>query len=332
VPFLFPSRWFDLDASKKTYFAEVQGLEATTLNTYAIAYSLLLQVAGEQEIYNAMLERQANLRQYIAFLEAQYGLGLIPQADLLRGQIDLGRAQNDLSKTSEMISGERAALRKMLGFDINQEFTIETHAVNESILEAKTLERSLDLVLKRAPERAQLDLAAEAARANVKSAQWAFLAGCSGGSGSVGNSSSPGFSANSTFTVDFGFGYFPRVELARRNVQDAEVRKVDLMLEIGRNLETTLSSIHETRARIVTLEGELLLAQRLLSEQTELVQLGRAGVKEVLDAHTAIASTQMELITSRLQLSVHRVTIKRMAIEDRFLPVLISSRVRLETL
>jgi outer membrane protein TolC len=119
IPFLFPSKWFNLDAAKKTFSAEVTAIHLAKMNMFASAYSLLLAVAGDEAMLTMVRQQHARLEEYVNGLRVQNELGLIPQADMIRGEIDLNRTKIDLSKTAELIAQERAALRKMLGLAID---------------------------------------------------------------------------------------------------------------------------------------------------------------------------------------------------------------------
>jgi multidrug efflux system outer membrane protein len=203
--------------------------------------------------------------------------------------------------------------------------------VAASPFETSTAASSLPYILARAPERRQIDLLIASARSQVKAAQWSFVTGCQGNQGSfaTGNTSSA-LSLSTGFTVNIGFGYYPRIQIARRNVQDMILRQRELELELGRVLETSVADIGEIKIREVQAEKNGAIAEAMLSDQNQLLPLGRVSVKEMLETYAAISAAHTETVASKVGLDGHRITLKRVALEDGFLKVFIGSRRQME--
>ncbi|MBI3558659.1 MAG: TolC family protein [Deltaproteobacteria bacterium] len=332
VPFLFPSKWYALKQADKSYASDITGLEITRLNTYAMALNVLVHVKGDEQVMETVAQTVAGIDEYVKGLEVQSKIGLMPRADVLRGTIEHGRLAADYIKIGETLADEHAALRKMLGFNIEQKFTIELGdeipSIYEDMLPTNPV---LTKMLMRAPERTQLDFLKEAAEAGVGNARWAFLGGCSGQAGTASSvAGGSAFTVTASATLSLGFGYFPTIALAKRNVKDVEIRQQELGLELGRVLESALADIAGEKTRITNAETSVQASEALLAEQNYLLDLGKVTVRERLDAITNLARAKTEVLSARNTLSGHRITLKRLALEGKFLKVLIQSNRDLE--
>lgn len=332
VPFLFPSKWFDLAAARQAASAEVSALEITKLNAFAAAYAVLSQYSSYQQILAVLNEQHSRLEEYVRGLNEQFTFGVITPADLDRGRLELNRMQLDTSKIVESMETSKASLRKMLGLNIEQQFELQFGEETASQLEAvRPTQLVINGLYNRAPERRQLELLLEAAENQIHSAEWAFLAGCSGAQGSFAPTSGGAFTQSTAIAISIGYGNFASVSLSKRNRDDIMIRQTELMLELGRVLESTQRSIESLKLRIEKANESIQTSEKLLAEQTELAELGRASVKDILDAFNNIARSKIELITAKASIDGHRITLKRLGLEGKFLRVLIKSRRDLET-
>jgi outer membrane protein TolC len=313
--------------------SDVTGLEITRLNAYSVASALLVRVKGDVETLRIVSESVGGLDEYVKSLDMQSTIGLVPHADVLRGQVELGRISSDMIRMKEAIADEYAALRKMLGFSLDQKFDIEAGDDTESRYESQAATSVLMTEMyNRALERTQLEYLHQAALSGVNEARWAFLGGCTGNSTSIspGTTGTGAFAVSTGLSISIGFGYFPTISIAKRNVTDIEIREKELQLEIGRQLETVLADIEGEKTRLANAMQAEAAAQALLNEQNYLLDLGRVTVRERLDAITALGRARSEVVSARTTLAGHRITLKRVALEGRFLDVTIAAKRDLE--
>jgi outer membrane protein TolC len=327
VPFIFPGSWYDMHAARSGLSAETMAFYITKLNAYSQAYALTEAFGGDTQVLAAMEAHYARLQDYVNNLQLQADLGVIPQFDVERAKIDLGKYAMDLSTTRELIDAERAAIRKLFGFNISQDFDVQMQEVGPSTFETSTAPQSLDDIVARAPERLQIDYLISEAQSQVKSAWWAWLGGCQGNQGGFGNGApSQAFSVTTGVTMNVGFGWYDRIQLAKRNVTDMIHRQAELKLELGRVLETTLADIKEIKIREDLAKQNLAQAEAMLAQQNELLPLGRVNVKDMLDTYSAVSQAETSLITDHTALDGHRITLKRVTLEDGFMKVYIDAR------
>jgi outer membrane protein TolC len=327
VPFIFPGNWFDARAARAGEGAAVMGFYIARLNAYSQAYALTEEVGGDTEVYGAMQDHFARFQQYVDNLQLQADLGVIPQFDVERAKVELGKYEMDLSALRQLIDEERAAIRKLFGFSITQDFDIQMAEVGPSPYETSTAAASLDDIVARAPERQQIDELIVQARAQVHSAVWAFLGGCQGNQGGFGNGApSSAFSLSTGVQVNIGFGYYAQIQLAKRNVVDMQHRQQELKLELGSVLETSIADINEIKIRDAIAQQNLATSEAMLAEQSELLPLGRVSVKDMLDTYSALSVSKTTSLANHTALQGHRITLKRVTLEDGFFKVYNNSR------
>ncbi|MBC7690592.1 MAG: TolC family protein [Methylotenera sp.] len=315
VPFLFPTNWFNKKAAKANYWAEYQGYLTTKLNTYATAATLMSSVAGDEAIYKVLLVQRQKLSDYVNQLKLEAELGLIPNNEKLRGEIELNRLDSDVSKVEQLVITEHAELRKMFGFDLDQKFDLRFHEFGPSTIETADMNKSVDDALNQSPELQQLMYLHTSARAGVHSAQWAFLSGCSGNQGTIGAGA---FAASTSANVNIGFGYFPTIRLARKNVVEIEIRERELGYEFGRVIETTRATLKEGSEREALSLDTAAKAETMLEQQMAMFELGQVSVKEVLDTMAAISQAKIEAMSTHTTLVGNRITLKRVGMEGPF--------------
>ena len=325
VPFLFPTNWFALKASNKAYKAQIEALHLSKMNIYAAAQAMVYEVAGDEAVYSVMEGQRKRLADYTAGLEQQYQLALIPEVDAIRGRMEMNRVETDLLKTRQLVISERSTLRKLLGIGLEKQLVLKPLAQTPSKLEGQTAMATVASVALISPESTQLDLLAASAKASYHATAWSFLAGCSGSQGRLSGGAAA-FSLTTGATVNLGFGYFPSLKLAKRNMSDIELRKKEVVLELGRVLETTLPAVELIKERQIRAQSNLDMTELLLKEQLVLLELGRVTVKDVLENFASAAAAQLEVVATQNALSTNRITLKRTGVEDRFLKILNDSR------
>lgn len=329
VPFLFPSNWYNLKASKKEFHAQIEALHLMKMNAFAAAQALVYQVAGDEAVLDVMTKQRTRLAEYNGGLEQQYALGLLPEIDIIRSRIEMGRVENDLLKTRQLVLTERSLLRKMLGIPLTKTLVLRLAPMTPSRLEGGSPATLLASVHQASPERVQLELVYEAAKAKVGSTGWSFLSGCSGSQGSLNVgalSYGSSFNLSTGAGMSLGFGYFPKLKLAKRSLKDIELRQKELELELGHVLESTVPTMNLLKERQRRTQANLEMTERMLSEQLVLLDLGRVSVKEVLESFSVTSMTQIELVATNTALASTRITLKRTGVEERFLKILNDSR------
>lgn len=333
VPFLFPTAWYNWSAAKKTYAAEVIAAHLSKLNSYASAYSTLAQIVNDEEIARSMVEEYERVKEYnknVLLVKFREG-DTKKEADLLNGQLEEGKAQNEMLKAQKVIAEEYSALRKMLGLHIDDSISISLSDIAPSYLESHFADReTLQDIVSMAPEREQLDFLTDAANKGVSSAKWAFLAGCTGNQGTIGQNSSAFLELGTSVNINLGFGNFPMVSIAKRAVKDLEIRQGELKLELGRLLESSLSGADKMKSIATTAQNDVSVAENLLKVQKDSHALGVATTKDVFDAMKAIEQAKIDYSIARAALMGYRIALKRMALEDQFLTILTDSRKALD--
>ncbi len=327
VPFIFPGKWFDLKTTKRTYNAEVMGYHIAKLNIYASAYALATRVSGDiatLKIAKAELDR---FKSYFEEMKKQVGGGYVKEIDLVTAEIELAQKESNYSKMSQTVDNEIATLRKAFGLSLDTEIEVKIGHIAKPSLEGKNPVKEIDTIIENAPEKEQLELMAIAAKASIRSAQWAFLSGCSGNQGNLGSAQgSSSFNFSTGANVSLGFGYFSRIKLARRNATEVELRKQDLALELARSVESAINDADGAQFRVTQYEMIKIKTEELLRDTQRSYALGLSTLRDVLDAFDRLARANIESITATSELDGHRITLKRIAMDPQFKNTIDESR------
>jgi hypothetical protein len=142
----------------------------------------------------------------------------------------------------------------------------------------------------------------------------------------VSTNSGSAFSFSTGTSVNLGFGYFPRIKLARRNAKEVEYRSHDLVYELSRLLESTISEAAETKLRLNEANSRVVKAEVVLADVIRRYATGQAPVREVLDGYALVERARMDSHTASTELTGHRVTLKRLAMDDQFKQIFADSQ------
>ena len=323
VPFLFPSKWFDLKTSKKTYQSEQVGLKVTKLNVFATAYTLISRVEGDEATLLVTVEQDKRFDEYLAQMKTRLDAGLIPLEDYELAEIDSRQRDSNLSKMRQLVDDEHATMRKLFGYPLTTEFNLALGDVGASDYETVSPTSVIDHVIAIAPEKQQLDLLAVAAKASIRSSQWSFLSGCGGGQSQMSSvSGGNSFNLSTGASANLGFGIFPQVKLARHNALEVGLRAHDLGLELGRLLEDTIEAAQETKIRLADADANVKESELVLTKEIALYASGHGSIVDVIHDYSIVAQARTDYISASTELAGHRITLKRLAMADQFAAIM----------
>jgi outer membrane protein TolC len=315
-PFLLPSRWMDMKQSQYLLDSQADGYYIAQLNTYSSAYSAYLTMVADSDLHDVLQKQYENYKQIEDMISAAVHAGLRDKEDLLQAQSQTELAAFQVSQTAELLDKELAAMREMLALPLNQKLVLETSHMQKNDSEDLDMQTVLDQSLKIAPEIAQINSMITAAKYAKWSQAFSFLTGASLGS-SRGTSGDLG-SVQANGSVNFGFGYFPSLQLSDLNVAQLQLQKQELNFEQAQLVEATMASITEAGKQLV-------LAQQAESDltqvyTTELLRF-RTGLTDLLHVLTA-ANSLTEALSNKIKaqsdLDNLRITFNRILIDGKF--------------
>lgn len=316
LPFLMPSNWMDLRESKSLLQAQGTAYYLAQLNGYASAYSLYMTVVGDMQLRDTLQVQYENFKAIEDQLRLPAEVGMIRKEDYLQAQAQASLAKVQVSQLDELIVRERAAIRQMLGLSLNREIVFETNPVPASNIESMDPNNILEVILNKSPETAQMNSLIAAAQAGKFKKAFSFLSGASLGTTRSGSGS---FGAmTSTGSVNFGFAYFPALEISNLNIEQLKLRKTELRYDQGQLIETTLGALYEAQIQY----QQAALAERNYTEvyNAEVLRY-KAGIIEivtVLRAGNDLTQAKASRVKAETAINTLRIALHRMTLSDQF--------------
>lgn len=324
LPFLVPSNWFNLRQSQRLLEAEKVSYKALQLNTYASAQALYYTILSDQQVKLIQEAEARDLQQIEQILQLQSDtLGIVSPEDLSHARAQSGMAQLRASQMNELLKKEIASLRSALGLPLSSTILLEDTVVAPSESEDRPLEQVVETALSVSPENQQIDQLIVAAESEQWSKTFGFITGASAGSqaamgkdGQLHNASLENLTGRGS--MNFGFAYFPTVEIASRNVEALRLRKTGLRLEQTALLESALSAAREAQDQLdlaISAETEL---KAVYDAKALKYNLGLGSLTAVLQARTHLTQASVAKVKATLDLNLIRTTLHRALLTDQF--------------
>lgn len=323
APFLIPSKWFDFFQSKGLMEAEKQSYWTLQLNMYASALSLYHIMLGDQDLYKILEGEYLDLREIYEILKRKDEiLGTVSETDLLHAKAQADQAGARLAKLSQLLIDEKSQLRELLALPIESEISLAPHQLPSSPWEDKSVSEAVDQALKVAPESLQLNSILDAAKNGKWSKVFAFISGASVGtqgglaSGSVQNVSFSNLRAN--VNVNFGFAYYPAIQLSQKNVEEVQLRIKELKLEQTQVLEKTILGLKKANEEFaLSSQAEAQMYEVYKTALTRF-ELGLETLLNVLLTRKQAAESSVARVQANVLLNQYRITLNRTLIEESF--------------
>ncbi|MGZ3651580.1 MAG: TolC family protein [Bdellovibrionota bacterium] len=326
LPFLAPSNWYNLDASKHQLAANGYAFYMVELNEYASVYSLYLSMLADQEIEQNQQIHYGNIEQIRKFVESQVKLGLANEASLEQATAQSKLAHMSLLDLENSIAVERAQLRKILGFDLKKQFFLDDFHLSELPVENANNQAILKQVFEHSPEVRQIDSLIAAAEDGTWSASFDFLGSQGGeldlaGGSSSGDSSGGAIFAPSGNGMTFSFGTFPKVAISRLAVRDLQLRRRQIYLEEAKAIETTLNALSFAKMQLTdAVDAEKNARDAFAFIQSQFAQ-SKATLNDVITASELVIEASISRVGSRLKVDAQRVNLERILVGREFAKV-----------
>jgi outer membrane protein TolC len=316
LPFLLPSNWLNLRENQFLLDAQGQSYYLARLNGYASAYSLYATITGDIKLRTALQTQYDLYKEIEDELKDPAEAGIIRREDYLQAQAQTKMSLVQLSQVQELVKREKAAVRAMLGLPLTTEILFEAERVPASDYENYSMTSLLNKVQSRSPEISQLNYLVKAGQAATWKAAFSFL---SGASMSTSRDPMGGFSqVKGLGTVDWGFGYFPAIELSNLNVRDIQLQRQQLAYEQGQLVEVNLLSLREAKIQYdaaAAAEGNL---KEVYESELARYQAGIISIVDLLQIGTNQTNAIMARIKAATSIDTIRINLHRMTLSDQF--------------
>lgn len=320
LPFLLPSNWINLRESQHLLNAEVKSYYILQLNEYASAYSLYMTVVGDFALRDVLYSQYKNLLDIQNNVDLAVKLGLRPTTDLYSAQAQTSMMKTQVGQFEELIAQERASIRQMLGLDLSVDLRFDLlHPDRVDGYENADAESLLPIVLKKAPEMAQIDALILAAKADKWSKIFSFFNGATVSAQSSGQGGGVSFGrVAGEGSFNFGFGYFPNITLSNLNIQDMYLRRQAVVQEQAQILESALASVRSAKQQLASAVDAENNFKKAYNAYLTQYTLGTTDLLHVLTAANSLAQASVTRLQAQVDLDSQRVTLNRSLILDKF--------------
>ncbi len=330
LPFLIPSRWFDLAQAKHLAKAEREAFLVTELNLLASLYSIYYTVQNDYATRDMLAEELNDTITIEALVARNVEDGTASEMSLNLAKSQTSLAFSQLAKIDELIVQETAELRKALNLTLDTQFTIVPHNPPAASLETMSMQEAADFVLQTAPEARQIRYLLKSAESEEWAKIFGFISGVSAGSinGGIGVGGPTSYESSAAFKdvtgrgmFNFSFEYFPNLSLSNHNQNEIKVRYAELRTESNRLVESALGKLKFVLER----KRELDRAEALLNQVFDADKLryaaGEITLEELIQSQGRVRQARLEALKVKTDLNLLRVTAHRMTVGDEFAQV-----------
>ena len=316
LPFLLPANWLDLRENQYLLQAQAQAYYLAQLNGYASAYSLYATIVGDIKLRGALQTQYEIYKSIEDKLKLPAEMGIIRKEDYLQAKAQTQLALVQVSQVSELVKREKAAVRQMLGLPLNTEILFETNRVPASAFEGSSMSGLLAKVQARSPEINQLNYLIKAGQTSTYKKAFGFFSGAT-----LSTSRDPmgGFTnVKGIGTLDWGFGYFPALEISNLNVRDVQLQRQQLVYEQQQLVEVNLLSLQEAKIQYEAAASAETDLKAVYDAELVRYQAGIISIVDLLQIGNTQTAAIMARIRAQTSLDTIRINLHRMTIADQF--------------
>ena len=290
-------------AGYKSALVGVQKSYNDMRSTVTNGYFMVLQADDMQVLSRESVER---LAEHLKNVKAQYDVGVVAKVDVLRSEVELANAQQNLIKAENAYKIAEANFNKIIGLPLATNLFLED-TLNYTPYD-KDLEYCLDYAAKNRPELEQAKQGVEAARGQVKVARSGYqpqISAVASQNWATGDGHWPADEeSNWTVGVQASLTIFDtgvtraKSHAAEANYFSAQEAYRDTVDAVMLDVRSQYLNLREAEKRISTTEVAVSQAE----EDYRIAQLRyQAGVgtnTDVLDAQVALTDAQTNYLQS----------------------------------
>jgi len=279
----------------------------------SIRQDILLNVARAYYNLAASLENLAVQKENLARAEddlrlakERYAVGAVPHADVLRARVEVSDARLTLVRAENSVRVARGELNTSMGLPVELGLEIDTKLAELDPPEAISLAGALDQAVHNRPEIKSALRNIAAAGYEVDSAKSAFgpKLKAEGGYGWRDAEFLPKdeewlVGVSIELPIFTGFSRFHRLGKARAQVAKEEAKVRDLVLKVREEVWRSHSRLKEAYEATRTAEVEVADAEESLRMTRERYQVGASTITDLLDAQTALARADADLVEAQ---------------------------------
>jgi outer membrane protein, heavy metal efflux system len=283
----------DLGSFDELYIQQRQLIASQTAQAYD---SLLVALRHREDL----LISKSLAQDFVKKTQARYNAGTAAKLDIVKGQVDVAQAENDLIANERGIANARAGLNRLLG-----------RTLGASVEPADTLgvpavppdfDRLEKLAMETRPELRGLQRQRQSAKAQQRLAQQYFLPDVT-----FGLSRNNIYGTDPTYTTSIGidlpifFWQHQRGEVAEAKHREAELTESyrDVISQVGQDIRNAYATASTAQRQVEFLANELVpSAEEQYRIASTSYGLGGSSALEVIDAQRTLLDARTQYTTA----------------------------------
>lgn len=257
-----------------------------------------------------------NLSEHLKNVEAQYQVGTIAKSDVLRSEVELANAQQNLTKVQNAYDVSIASFNNIIGMPLDSQNTMKDDLAYAQY--DMSLEDSIQMAKEKRPEILQSQDTINAAKAGIKVADSGNLPTVTA-SGTQGWSGSkfPGDNSNWTVGVSASWNIFDagvtnaKVKEAHANMDKVSQSDQQTRTAIELEVRQAYSSMKEAEARIETSKVAVGKATEDLKASQAKYYAGVGTNLDVIDAQVALTQAETNSAQALYDYNVNKAKLQK---------------------
>jgi cobalt-zinc-cadmium efflux system outer membrane protein len=287
----------------------------TALQAAEFTLTQLRQQVGSQtaQAYDAVLvalrhgddlkEGKALALDFLAKTKARFLAGTVPKVDVVKAQVDVSQAENDLIANDRTLITARASLNRLLGrtggapIETTDSLEVPARFASETIAELEGLEK---LAMSSRPELQSLEIQRRGARAATRLARQYWVPDINV---TLTRNAADGSPTTWTTGIGFGFPIFLRQHLqgevaaATHREEELAANASDIAVQVSLDVRTAFASASTALRQAVFLRDELLPEAREVYRVAAVsYELGGSSALELLDAKRTLLDAEKQYV------------------------------------
>jgi len=310
----FPTKFW---LRNKVARAEIGSFESNfRLQTQVIAaqtsqqYDSLLVARKHRDV---LIEGRSLSADFLKRTQARYNAGTAAKLDVIKAQVDLAQADNDLIANELDIANAQAALNRFIGRVIGAPIApVDTLEVPPPLPDSQTIEQT---ALQNRPELTQLESEQRGAKATSSLLRQFWIPDFTlGASHDYAQPGAPLFSTGIALPIPLFFWQHSQGELAESRYRERELAASyrDLRAQVTQDVRSAYATASTSLRQVLFLRDELVPSAREAFRVASVsYSLGGSSALEVLDARRTLLDAENQLADALASANIARADLER---------------------
>src|SRR5690348_14508598 len=296
----------DINSFESNYRLQTQLIASATSQQY----DSLLVARKHREV---LLEGRTLSADFLKRTQARYNAGTAAKLDVIKAQVDLAQADNQLIANELDIANAQAALNRLLGRVIGAPIApVDTLEVPPPLPDSVTIEQT---ALRNRPELSQLESEQLGARANTSLLKQFWIPDFTfGASHDYTQPGAPVYSAGIALPLPLFFWQHSKGDIAesRHREQELAASYRDLRAQVTQDVRTAYATASTSLRQVLFLRDELVPSAREAFRVASVsYSLGGSSALEVLDARRTLLDAESQLADALASANIARADLER---------------------